>query len=84
MWFSRAVVPRMRQALMPAFPAGDCAALGDLFDEAVPGQGGLLLVVAAKMAANVRQCTVLNLTLVVLNNGVRVKVKFKGTRTRDF
>ncbi len=67
MRLSRAVVPRMRGA---AFSSCDGAALSDLFDEAVPREEGrLLLVVAAQVAADVRQGTILHLTLVILSDG---------------
>jgi hypothetical protein len=64
MRLSRAVVPRMRAA----FSSRDGAALSDLFNEAVPREEGrLLLVVTAQMAANVRQGTILHLSLVILS-----------------
>ena len=68
MRLSRAVVPRMRAA----FSSRDGAALCDLFDEAVPREEGrLLLMVAAQVAANVRQGTVLHLSLVILSGQER-------------
>ncbi len=53
-----------------AFSGRDGAALSDLFDEAVPREEGrLLLMVTAQVAANVRQGTILHLSLVILSQG---------------
>ncbi len=81
MRLSRAVVPRMRAAFSAATGRDDGAALCDLFDEAVPREEGrLLLVVAAQVATDVRQGTVLHLALVILNDGQELKGQGQSNR----